>query len=354
MIRRVDTFTVCQPGLEAITLDEVTRLGVQARATHGGVIGSMTWAQVALANLHLRTATRVLVRLGRFDATDFNGLSVGLRRIDWGAWLAPDADVEISVASVASKLYHTGAIEERVREVVGFGGGAPQRLSVRIANDLVILSLDSSGSPLYMRGWRDEAVDAPIRESLAAALVLWSGWDGKAPLVDPCCGSGTIAIEAAMWARRIAPGRNRGFAVQEWPAARSVDWDKLLDAAAADERPLTASISASDVDTDAVAVALRNAERAGVSIDLRTVDAASRANEPRGAKPGWVVTNPPYGNRVGGDLKAIYGAIGRLADVPWHLAVVAAQGSPTNGFGRDWSESLLTRNGGIPVRFLKA
>ena len=354
MSRRLDTFTVCQPGIEPVTLAEVTRLGAQGRATHGGVIASMTWSQLALANLHLRTATRVLVRIARFDATNFSQLSVGLRRVDWGEWLSPDADVEISVASSSSKLYHTGAIEERVREVVGFGGGAPQRLSVRIDHDLVTLSLDSSGTPLYMRGWREEAVEAPIRETLAAALVLWAGWDTKSPLVDPCCGSGTIAIEAAMWARRMAPGRHRGFAVQEWPAASSVEWDRLLEAADADVRPSSAVVSGSDVDPEAIAMAGRNAERAGVTIDLRTVDAADRSNEARGAKPGWVITNPPYGTRLGGDLRTIYGSVGRLADPPWHLAVVGAQGTPTSAFGRDWSDSLMTRNGGVPVRFLKA
>jgi putative N6-adenine-specific DNA methylase len=205
-----------------------------------------------------------------------------------------------------------------------------------------------------MRGWRTEAVEAPIRESLAAALVLWSGWDGKSPLVDPCCGSGTIAIEAAMWARRIAPGRNRSFAFEQWPCADGVDWQRLWAAIDADVRPSGPTISASDVDAEAVEITRRNAERAGVTVDARVMAAADRANEPRGPKPGWVITNPPYGTRVGGNLKELYAAVGRLAEPPWRLAVVGAQGSPTNAFGRQWEDSLSTRNGGLAVRFLRS
>jgi putative N6-adenine-specific DNA methylase len=351
---RIDTFTVCQPGIEEITHAELVRLGAKCRVTHGGIIASLTWSQLALASMQLRTATRILVRVARFDATNFSELAVGLRRIDWGSWLAEDAEVDIRVSSTASKLYHTDAIEERVREVVGQGFGAPQRLSVRLDHNLVTVSLDSSGDPLFMRGWRTEAVEAPIRESLAAALVLWSGWDAKAPLVDPCCGSGTIAIEAAMWARRIAPGRNRSFAFEQWPCAKGIDWERLWAAIDADVRPSGPTIRASDIDPEAVEIARRNAERAGVEIDLRVVAAAERANEPRGPKAGWVITNPPYGTRVGGNLKELYSAVGRLAEPPWRLAVVGAQGSPTNAFGRQWEDSLSTRNGGLAVRFLRS
>ena len=354
MSARIDTFTVCQPGIEPITLGEVERLGTRARATHGGVIASMTWSQLALAHLQLRTGTRVLVRIARFDAESFGELMSGLRRVDWANWLPVDADVDIRVSSVGSRLYHTDAIAERVREVVGEGDGGPQRLSVRIDRNLVTLSLDASGEPLYMRGWRTEAVEAPIRETLAAALVLWSGWDGRMPLVDPCCGSGTVAIEAAMWARRLPPGRHRTFAFQEWPVAETVDWAKLFAAVDADVRPRGATVHASDIAPDAVAIAVRNAERAGVAIETSVEDVARRANEARGARPGWVITNPPYGARLGGDLRTLYSAIGRLASPPWELAVVGAQGTPTNSFGRQWAHSLTTRNGGVPVRFLRS
>ncbi len=354
MSARIDTFTVCQPGIEEITLAEVTRLGAKGRVTHGGVIASMTWPQLALAHLQLRTATRVLVRVARFDARTFPELVTGLQRIDWANWLPVDADVDIRVSSVASKLYHTAAVEERAREVIGQGDGGSQRLSIRIDHDLVTVSLDASGEPLYMRGWRTEAVDAPIRETLAAALVMWSGWDARTPLIDPCCGSGTVAIEAAMWAKRMPPGRHRSFAFQEWAGAESVDWNTLWSAVDADVRPRGPRVRALDIDADAVAITERNAARAGVDVETAVMDVARLSNEPRGDRPGWVITNPPYGTRLGGDLRTIYGAIGRLASPPWELAVVGAQGTPTNAFGRTWAHSLTTRNGGVPVRFLRS
>jgi putative N6-adenine-specific DNA methylase len=351
--RRIDTFTICQPGIEAIAEGELVHLGITGRVTHGGVIASMTWSQLALAHLHLRTATRVLVRVGRFDATNWGPFAAGLRRVDWAAWLAPGADVDVRVSATASKLYHSGAIEERVREVLPppSAGGGHQRLAVRIDHDLVTLSLDASGDPLYQRGWRAEAVDAPIRETLAAALVRWSGWDAKAPLVDPCCGSGTIAIEAAMLARRIPPGRHRSFSWQRWPAAAGVDWSKLVAAAEADVRPSGPAVFASDVDRAAVTMTSRNAQRAGVSVEVTTAAVDEVKRPPRA---GFVVTNPPYGTRLDAPLRAVYEAVGRLAMPPWRLAVVAAVGTPTSAFGREWADSLLTKNGGIPVRFLRA
>ncbi len=354
MSQRIDTFTICQPGLEPVLAGELSRLGVAGRVTHGGVIASMTWSQLAQAHLHLRTATRLLVRIARFDAVGFSDLVAGLRRIDWAAWLPRGARTTISVATTASRLYHTGAIEQRVREVVPSGDGAEQRISIRIDHDLVTVSIDASGEPLYQRGWRTETVAAPLRETLAAALVLWSGWDAKRPLVDPCAGSGTVAIEAAMWARRMAPGRHREFAFCSWEAAAGVDLDRLRAAADADVRPNNVVVAASDIDPVAVEVTTLNAQRAGVDIMTSVVDVAERANQARGARPGWVITNPPYGVRLGGDLRRIYAAVGRLASPPWHLAVVAAMGTPSSAFDRQWESSLATRNGGVPVRFLRA
>jgi putative N6-adenine-specific DNA methylase len=351
---RLDTYTVCQPGIEQITLEEFARLGIRAKATHGGVLASLTWPQIALANLQLRTATRVLVRVARFDAPSFTDLTRGLRRIDWSEWLAPSATLDVRAASVASRLYHTDAIVERVREVVPDGDGPVQRLSIRIDHDHVIVSLDTSGAPLYQRGWREEAGPAPVRETLAAALVLWSRWDTRSPLIDPCCGSGTIAVEAALWARRVPPGRDRSFAVENWPCAGGIDWERLRTALDGDVRPSGPPVHASDIDPEAVAMAGRNAQRAGVEVVTQVIDVVDRANEPRGPRAGWVVSNPPYGARLKVDARRLYAGIGRLAAPPWHLAVLAAQGAPTAAFGCDWSESLSTHNGGLAVRFLRS
>jgi putative N6-adenine-specific DNA methylase len=353
---RLDTFTVCQPGVEPITAAELARLGVIAKPTHGGLTASMTWAQLALAHLHLRTATRLLVRVGRFDATTFGQFAAGMRRVDWGHWLIPDVPIDVKVATARSRLYHSAALAERVRDALpGHGTADPaeetQAVLVRVDRDHVTISLDATGDALHRRGWRTEAGPAPMRETLAAALVLWSGWDGRTPLVDPCCGAGTIAIEAAMSARRMPPGAGRDFSWQRWPGAQRVDWARLVAAAQADVRERAAPVLAADVDARAVEMAQRNAERAGVRLDaaVTSVDSLTRPS-----RPGWVVTNPPYGTRLRTDLRSLYGALGRCAAPPWHLAVVAAVGAPTTAFGRVWVATLSTRNGGLPVRFLRA
>lgn len=356
MSARLDTFTVCQPGVEPITAAELTRLGVTAKPTHGGLIASMTWAQLALAHLQLRTATRVLVRVGRFDATTFAEFAAGVRRVDWAQWLVPGAPAEVKVATARSRLYHSEALAERVREVLPSHGSVPapegaQAVLVRVDRDHVVISLDATGEALHRRGWRTEAGPAPMRETLAAALVLWCGWDGRTPLVDPCCGAGTIAIEAAMSARKMPPGAGRVFAWQQWPGAQRVDWARLVDAAQADVRQGEAPVLAADVDARAVEMTQRNAERAGVRLDTAVGSVDALARPPR---PGWVVTNPPYGARLQGDLRSVYAALGQLASPPWHLGVVAAVGAPTSAFGRPWEATLATRNGGLPVRFLRA
>jgi 23S rRNA G2445 N2-methylase RlmL len=319
------------------------------------VIASMTWPQLALAHLHLRTATRVLVRVARFDASTFLKLERGIERVEWATWLSDDAVPDVRAACSRSALYHSDAVAERVLAWMPGGrtDGPSQRVVVRVDNDVATVSLDASGAPLYQRGYRTEAGAAPLRETLAAALVMWSGWDAKAPLLDPCCGSGTIAVEAAMWARRIPPGAQREFAWFRWPGAEGVDWPALVAAAQADVRAKGPVVQASDVDADVAGMAARTAERAGVNVEVTVADAAARALEPRRGPAGWVVTNPPYGRRSGGDLRALYEAVGRLAAPPWRLAVVGAQGSPTSAFSERWEDSLVLRNGGLAVRFLR-
>ena len=225
MSTRLEAFVVAVPGLEPLVLAEVQKLGVRpAHAVRGGVECTVTWPQLFAINVRGRVATRVLVRLRRFKADGFHSLEMGLKAIPWGEWLAADAGVQVSVtADAGSKLYHSGAVEERVLAVLDRPEG-DQRVFVRVLNDVVTVSLDASGDSLHRRGYRGAAGKAPLRETLAAAVVLGSGWDARSPLVDPFCGSGTIAIEAAMIARRMAPGRHRSFAFQSWPSFDAAAW----------------------------------------------------------------------------------------------------------------------------------
>ncbi len=354
-MNRFPTFTVCAPGLEAITVGELAKIGVTGNPTHGGVNASMTMAQLMTANLRLRTATRVLVRVARFPADGFVTLAEGLAKIDWHPWLLEDTQVDVTVSSSQSKLYHTGAVQERVLDALGVGTVGPgQVVSVRIIRDEVTVSIDSSGEALHKRGYRQATAKAPIRETLAAALILASEWDRRRPLLDPFCGSGTIPIEAAMIARRMAPGRNRPFAFQRWPQFDAAAWTRVVAGADADVIDKMPVILGSDRDEGAITASRSNAVRAGVA----PVFTHATLSEIVALAPvGWLITNPPYGERVaGGDLRDLYdrwkSLMGEGAFAGWHLSLIAPHDALTRRLGH-LDSALRTANGGIDVDVLR-
>lgn len=353
MSARLDAFVVAVPGLEPLVLAEVQRLGVRpAHAVRGGVECTVTWPQLFAINVRCRVATRVLVRLRRFKADGFHSLEKGLGAVPWSEWLVDDAGVQVSVtADAGSKLYHSGAVEERVLAALDRPEGE-QRVFVRVLNDVVTVSLDASGDSLHRRGYRGAAGKAPLRETLAAAVVLGSGWDLKSPLVDPFCGSGTIAIEAAMIARRMAPGRNRSFAFQVWRSFDADGWERVLRGADGDVVAKCPPIVASDRDAGACAAAVANAAAAGVGGDIEVAQrSASELVLP--ARAGWLVSNPPYGHRVGdGDLRNLYdrfGAVLRERAAGWHVALLASADTPVARLHLPLRPELATTNGGIEV-----
>jgi putative N6-adenine-specific DNA methylase len=335
----------------------VARLGVRpANITHGGVNCTVTWPQLWAIHLKSRLTTRVLVRVARFKADGFDTLHAGLQRIDWSAWL-PDAGSTHGGVTVTastdgnSTLYHTGAVVERVTEAIGRAAGEQQVL-VRINRNVATVSIDASGLALHKRGYRGPAGKAPCRETLAAALLVASDWDVRRPLVDPFCGSGTIAIEAAMLARRMAPGRHRAFQFMHWPSFDDAGWQRLLKGADADVIERCPPIVASDRDEGAVTATLTNAASAGVGAQIEAVRrAVSDLVLPERA--GWLVTNPPYGSRVGGgdvrDLYDRFGAVLRERAAGWHVAVLASRETPVNRTKVPLVPVLATTNGGIAV-----
>ena len=310
----VDAFAVTAPGLEAICAAELAALGVRAKVDDGGVAWRGSLESVALANLWLRTASRVLVRVAEFKATAFYELEPAARRIAWDRFVTPASVVRFRVTCRKSKLYHSDAVAQRLadavtRRVPGVRieiaksivddsedttpttktkTSAPvestgQLFVVRLLHDVCTVSADASGALLHLRGYRRQLAKAPLRETIAAAMILGAGWTTDAPLIDPMCGSGTIAIEAARMARRIAPGRDRRFAFHDWPEFDAGAWRKLVDKALAAELPgVPAPISASDRDRGAIAAALANAERAGVAGDIAFVVAPISALESSG------------------------------------------------------------------------
>ncbi len=330
--QRHDCAAICTPGLEPFVEAELRALKLKPRSSGSGVVPfSATNRQLYAANLWLRTASRVLIRIARFKATDFAHLQSHAAGIDWHRWIPEGHAPEFRVSATKSKLYHTDAITQRLHQVVGPPsiGEPTQPFVVRIDRDIVSISVDSGGAPLNHRGWRAELGVAPLRPTMAAAVVQASGWPAMvaaaldssvgAAFVDPFAGSGTIPVEAALMALDQPPGGVRRFAFQLWDDFEPGTWASVTGEAAGrarsvdDLRAAGVRIEASDRDAGAVGAITGNAERAGVA-DL--VDVAERvvSDLTPAPAPGVIATNPPYGKRVGdGDLRPLYQRFGFVA-----------------------------------------
>ena len=332
----LDALVVCPPGLEGMVADELAALGVsRTRTEKGGVTCRLTTRQLYAANLFLRCATRVLVRVAGFTVRSFADLERRIGEVEWRDWLGVGVNPRFRVTTRGSKLWHDGAIEERFVSGLPAGrpGGADQLVVVRAGRDRFTVSVDSSGAALHQRGWRQATAKAPLRESVAAGLLIGSGWDPTTPLVDPMCGSGTIVIEAALLATGRSPGGDRPFAFQNWPVFEPGTWASVT--AESDRRsgvaPPAPPIAAADRDAGAVGSARSNAERAGVAdlIEWRRAPIAD-LSPPEGAQTdGHLITNPPWGGRLseGDDLRNLYATLGRVGRerLPgWGLGLLVA------------------------------
>ena len=367
-------FAIAAPGLEPLLEDELRELGIKGKAVPGGVEWNGSESSVAIANLWSRIASRVVVRIGEFSARTFFELERHAKKVEWQKHLGPSAAVQFRVTAKKSKLYHTGAIAQRLQEAIArqlkrdvvLAGSADdedaevnaQIFIVRVERDQFTISADTSGALLHRRGYRQAVAKAPLRETLAAAMLRGADWNAKSPVVDPMCGSGTIAIEAAMMARKIPPGLDRKFAFLDWPGADVARWNSLVAHARGQILGRSpAAIAASDRDAGAIEAARSNAERAGVASDIQLAVQAISAATPVGTGPGLLITNPPYGERVG-DTKAIrnlyaqLGNVARAAFEGWDLAMLSANKALDGQTQIDFAERFKTSNGGIPVRLV--
>jgi putative N6-adenine-specific DNA methylase len=371
---RYEAFAVAAPGLEDVLAGELIELGIaDPRVIDGGVEFNATRRQLYEANLHLRTPSRVIVRLAKFRALTFAELEKRARRIPWERVVKRGDRVTLRVTCRKSRLYHSDAVAERLardlkeRLSVDAGAirgdaeeadGAPdnaQLIVVRFDHDHCTVSADSSGAHLHQRGYRTSVTEAPMRETLAAALILASGWDRKSPLVDPFCGSGTIPIEAAMMAARMAPGRKRRFQFMHWPGYDAAEWKRVHSAATkSEDLTLVPPIHGSDRSAAAMRAATENAERAGVAgvVHFQRQDAL-RADAV--APVGWLVSNPPYGVRLGdaGETKSLLKAFGqRLIQRfgGWHIGLLAPDRGRLPGLALQ--AGPRTTNGGLRVQVL--
>lgn len=311
----MELFATAARGTEVALRDELREHRFRrVRADRGGVHFEGDLVEAGRACLESRIAVRILAKLGEFDAREQRGLYEGIRSFDWRTWLSPRHTLAVSSVSRDSALNHTQFIAQKTKDAIvdqlrDQTGARPSvdlddadvRVFVHFVRDHATVYLDVSGESLHRRGYRARIGGAPLKETLAAALLRMSGWDRAQPLVDPMCGSGTLVIEADLWARGIAPGiLRRRFGFERWPTHSPTDrtrMQELRDAARTRVKPEGPSIEGSDVDARVLELARENAKAAGSTASFRVLPLSS-FSPPSGAR---VITNPPYGERLDAD-----------------------------------------------------
>ncbi len=340
-----EIFLSAPPGFEPLLCAEALERGFTAPTiTKGGVTVRGGWADVWRANLELRGASRVVARIAEFRALHLAQLDKRARRVPWGAFLRKDVPFRVEATCKSSRIYHSGAAAQRVERAITEELGAPASaeadvcVRARFDDDLCTLGIDSSGELLHKRGFKEAVNKAPMRETMAALFLRQCGYDGREPVLDPMCGSGTFVIEAAEIASGLMPGRARSFAFEQLATFDAAAWDAMR----AGHPPVTAAqrFYGSDRDAGAIAMSRANAARAGVSaITQFTQHAISGLSAPVGP-PGLVIVNPPYGARLG-EAKALfplYAALGETLKAGfsgWRVGLIA-------------TEAMLARATGLP------
>jgi 23S rRNA G2445 N2-methylase RlmL len=366
-------FAVCAPGLEPLLHEELRALrAARVERQVGGVAFEGTLRDAWRANLELRTATRVLRRVARFEAVNAEALHAGAAAVDWTRFLAPGGRLRVDARSKESALSHTLYVEQLTKDAVCDAfrarfGTRPSvdledpdlAIDVHLYRDRCTLSVDTSGESLHKRGWRRFQGRAPLSETFAAACVLASGWDRRAPLVDPFCGSGTILIEAALLAADVAPGSfGRAFGFERWPGHERAAFEALRLAARGRARfPAKLVLRGWDADAEVVEGARANMRAAGLEgrIELEVARAEDLAWK-RGWNA-WIVTNPPWGERVG-EEREILPAIERFASAlraragGYELALLSGNPKIVRALGLAPRERLAWRNGPLEVELV--
>lgn len=312
-------------GLEGITAKELKTLGYEdVRTETSKVYFSGDEMDIAIANIHLRTADRVLINMAEFEARSFEELFQGTKNVNWSKIIPRNGVMHVVGKSVKSTLYSVPdcqsivkkAIITRMSEEYGTDNfpenGPVYRIEVAILKDKVTLTIDTSGSGLHKRGYRENSGAAPLKETLAAAMVLLSRWQDKYELIDPFCGSGTILIEAAMIMNNIAPGLNKTFACEEWPTMPKYIFNQVREGAKRAIKHKDLKLIGYDIDTWVLRTAENNAIKAGVKeyIDFQKRDFREFSSR---NKYGFIITNPPYGERLSDkkEVEQLYSIFGK-------------------------------------------
>lgn len=360
----------CHFGMEAVLKREIYDLGYEiTRVEDGRVTFEGDAEAVCRANIFLRTAERVMIQIGRFSATTFDELYEGMKALPWEQWIPENGKFWVTKASsVKSKLFSASDIQsigkkamvDRLKmtyHVDWFAeDGAPFPARVFLLKDEVTVALDTSGEPLHKRGYRTWTSKAPISETLAAALILLTPWRKDRILVDPFCGSGTFLIEAAMMAANIAPGMNRSFTAEAWThiIPKQLWYDTVQEAQEMMDLSVDTDLQGYDIDSDMVRIARENAKQAGVA-QLIHFQQRDIADMKHGKKYGFIITNPPYGERLEDkqNLPALYSTIGevyRNLDA-WSLYLITSYEDAPRYIGRKADKNRKIYNGMIRTYF---
>ena len=371
-MRKFELIAPCHFGLEAVLKKEIIDLGYEVSKVEDGRVTFLGDEEaVCRANVFLRTAERVLIKIGSFYAATFEELFEKTKELPWEEFIPQDGKFWVAkAASVKSKLFSPSDIQsimkkamvERLKKVYGISwfeeSGASYPLRVFLMKDEVTVGLDTTGDSLHKRGYRKLTAKAPIAENLAAALIMLTPWRGDRILVDPFCGSGTFPVEAALMAANMAPGMNRSFLAEEWKnmIARKEWYDCMDEANDLVDLKVETDIQGYDIDPKMVSIARENARLAGVEhlihFQTRGVEALSHPK-----KYGFVITNPPYGERLEekANLKPLYAAIGERfkALESWSLYMITAYENAESDMGCKADKNRKIYNGMMKTRFLQ-
>ena len=366
MLMKLQLVATCLFGLEKLLGEEIDALGLRRLDTMDGrVTFEGTLFDVARANIGLRCAEHVFIKLAAFPATTFTELFDGVKAIAWEDWIGKDDAFPVKGHAIKSKLYSVPDCQSIVKKAVVDRLGAhygtrwfsedksKYQIEFFLFKDVANIMIDTSGIPLHKRGYRPAAGPAPLRETLAAALALTARPREDTLFWDPMCGSGTIAIEAAMIARRIAPGLKRDFTAEDFPRIGSDIWKAAREEAAALEiKDSGFEAWASDIDEDILDVTYENALRAGVEENLNIFHCDARKIEKPDGRRGTIVCNPPYGERMGDlrEIEFLYKDIGRHFKTfePWHVYVITSCDYFEKLYGRRADKTRKLYNGMLP------
>lgn len=364
MAQTITLIATAAMGIEAIVAKEVRELGYEPKTENGKVTFSAPISAIPRCNLWLRTADRIKIQIGSFKAETFDELFEATKALPWEDFIPEDGQFPVIGKSHKSKLHSVPdcqaivkkAVAERLKLKHGVASrmpetGAMYKIEVALHKDIATLTIDSSGVGLHKRGYRVDQGEAPLKETLAAALILLTNWRADETFIDPFCGSGTIPIEAALIGQNIAPGFNREFASEEWDFINQKYWDEAFqeveDLAKYDQK---LSITGSDINHQMINISKRNALEAGL-VDLITWKQMQVKDLTIQGDNGYLIGNPPYGHRIGDkeEVSQIYRDLGKImqAHPSWSVYILTADEQFESAYGKQATKKRKLFNGFI-------